>query len=208
MRQDSSRIVKQISTQKENLISAQIHKSLRDIEFNTRDYPIDFLVKEFQKGNFYISPAHERQLIWNDSDKSLFIESIILGYPIPMMFFADNDDGRFDIIDGVERTRALEEFANSDLILSNLKTLSELNGLTFKVIPSFIQRKFINTTLRVITFQDTFSIEQRDDLFNRINLLKPLSAGTKKHPTTHAGKSSRFIIKCLGKSTFSKVVLS
>ena len=109
----------------------QIRALRKEIDYNTRDYSIDFLIQQFRNDEFYIPDEYQRQYIWNDSDKNRFIESILLGLPIPLMFFSDTEDGRCEIIDGAQRTQAMEEFMSGDLILSDLKKLTSLNGFSF-----------------------------------------------------------------------------
>lgn len=111
----------------------QIRALRKEIDYNTRDYSIDFLIQQFRNDEFYIPDEYQRQYIWNDSDKNRFIESILLGLPIPLMFFSDTEDGRCEIIDGAQRTQAMEEFMSGDLILSDLKKLTSLNGFSYGV---------------------------------------------------------------------------
>ena len=103
----------------------QIRALRKEIDYNTRDYSIDFLNQQFRNDEFYIPDEYQRQYIWNDSDKNRFIESILLGLPIPLMFFSDTEDGRCEIIDGAQRTQAMEEFMSGDLILSDFLILSQ-----------------------------------------------------------------------------------
>jgi uncharacterized protein with ParB-like and HNH nuclease domain len=131
-------------------ITNQIMNLRREIDYDTRDFTIDFLIVQFKDGVF---SRYQRNLAWNTAHKSRFIESILLGYPIPIMFFSDNNDGGRDIIDGVQRMSALERFSSNNLILSDLKRLTELNGLTFKQLPSLIRQKFNHTTLRTIVLE-------------------------------------------------------
>lgn len=63
----------------------QLDELRREIEYDTRDYSIDFLVQQFRDNEFYIPDEYQRQYIWLKSNKNLFIESILLGLPIPMM---------------------------------------------------------------------------------------------------------------------------
>ncbi|MDR3121607.1 MAG: DUF262 domain-containing protein [Clostridiales bacterium] len=99
-------------------ITNQIMDLRREVDYNTRDYAIDFLVVQFKDGEYFINPEYQRNFVWDTARKCRFIESILLGYPIPFMFFSDNDDGRCDIVDGAQRTSTLEEFLSNDLVLS------------------------------------------------------------------------------------------
>lgn len=103
---------KQVTISEAQKVAAeeQISKLRKEIDYNTRDYTIDFLIQQFRSDEFYIPDEYQRQYIWNEADKNRFVESILLGLPIPLMFFSDTEDGRCEIIDGAQRTQAMEEF--------------------------------------------------------------------------------------------------
>ena len=90
-------------TEEEKIAAEEQIRALRkEIDYNTRDYSIDFLIQQFRNDEFYIPDEYQRQYIWNNADKNRFIESILLGLPIPLMFFSDTEDGRCEIIDGAQ----------------------------------------------------------------------------------------------------------
>ena len=186
-------------------ITNQITGLRREVDYNTRDYAIDFLVAQFKDGEYFINPDYQRNFVWDNNRKCRFVESILLGYPIPFMFFSDNDDGRCDIVDGAQRTSTLEAFLNNDLVLSNLKKLTELNGFTFKQLPPPIQRKFCNTTLRAIVLEEGTSLEVRAEIFDRINSsaleLKP----TEIRRGAYTGEFMKFMTECSEKPLFRKL---
>jgi hypothetical protein len=186
-------------------ITNQITELRREVDYNTRDYAIDFLVAQFKDGEFFINPEYQRNFVWDIVRKCRFVESILLGYPIPFMFFSDNDDGRCDIVDGAQRTSTLEEFLSNDLMLADLKKLTELNGFTFAQLPPPIQRKFSKTTLRIIALEEGTSLEVRAEIFNRINSsaldLKP----TEIRRGAYTGEFMKFMTECSKKSLFRKL---
>lgn len=97
----------------------QIKKLRKEIDYDTRDYSIDFLVQQYRDDEFYIPDEYQRKYIWEEQHKTRFIESILLGLPIPFMFFSDTDDGRCEIIDGAQRTQTLVQFMDNELTLTN-----------------------------------------------------------------------------------------
>lgn len=82
----------------------QIRQIQREIRYDTRDFPIETIVSRFQKGSFFI-PPYQREFIWGTDKQSQFIESAIMGLPIPMMFLAEDEEGIFEIVDGTQRIR-------------------------------------------------------------------------------------------------------
>ncbi|MDR1040192.1 MAG: DUF262 domain-containing protein [Deltaproteobacteria bacterium] len=190
---------------KTKAIISQIAELRREVDYNTRDYAIDFLIAKFTNGDFFINSEYQRNFIWDIPTQCLFIESILLGYPIPFMFFCDNDDGLCDIVDGAQRTSTLDEFLNDDLVLTGLKKLTELNGLTFKRLPNPVQRKFKNTTLRIIVLEIGTSLEVRQEIFDRINTAGVLLNTSETRRGALAGEFMKFVSDCSENPLFKKL---
>ena len=75
------------------------------------DYPIDGLVKRIKKGDIYI-PTFQRSYVWDIKQASLFIESLLLGLPVPGIFLTKDDNKKLIVIDGNQRLKTLEYFYN------------------------------------------------------------------------------------------------
>lgn len=183
----------------------QIRALRKEIDYNTRDYSIDFLIQQFRDDEFYIPDEYQRQYIWNDADKNRFIESILLGLPIPLMFFSDTEDGRCEIIDGAQRTQAMEEFMSGDLILSDLKKLTSLNGFSYNDIPAYFRKKFDRTTMRIIVLSDDTSLDIRQEIFNRINTTGREANASEIRRGSFRGPFMDFLMECTKSQLFSEV---
>jgi len=190
---------------RDNAIIEQINNLRSEIDYTTRDYAIDYLVNQFKEDEFFIPSEYQRNFVWKNDRKCRFVESILLGYPIPFMFFSDNDDGRSEIIDGAQRTSTLEEFLDNSLTLTGLNRLTELNGCTFKQMPVFVQRRFSKTTLRVVFLQEGTTIDVRQEIFNRINTsaleAKPIETRRGSYP----GAFMDFLTYCADKPLFKEL---
>lgn len=161
--------ISEISKEKIDLASNQIRKLQQKIGYDTRDYPIAFLVENY-KNNIFIKPKYQRNAsVWSPEYKCRFIESLILGYPIPMLFFADNKNGKLEIIDGLQRISTLFEYLENKFSLNSLKTLTELNGFKMSDLPQNESLRLKNSALRVIVLKANTTETTRIDLFNRIN---------------------------------------
>ncbi|PZO41987.1 MAG: DUF262 domain-containing protein [Shackletoniella antarctica] len=74
------------------------------------DYDVDGIVKRIGRGDIII-PEFQREYVWTQSEASRFIESLLLGLPVPGVFFAkESESGKFQVIDGQQRLRSLEFF--------------------------------------------------------------------------------------------------
>ena len=74
------------------------------------DYTVDSLVKRFENGSFFV-PPFQRSLVWNVKQASRFIESLLMGLPVPGIFvFREAQTNRHLIVDGQQRLRTLHAF--------------------------------------------------------------------------------------------------
>src|SRR5262245_36068069 len=147
---------------------AQIKQKQSDVDYDTKDFTIDYLIKAFQDDYFYI-PEYQRKFVWDQKRQRRFVESVLLGLPIPFLFIAEMDDGRLEIVDGAQRVQTLESFVNGDLPLAALEKLPALNGFKFTDLSEAQQRKFKNRALRMIVLDETTALDVRQDIFDRIN---------------------------------------
>ena len=119
-------------------------------------------------------PEYQRKEdIWSDEKKSLFIESLLLGLPIPYLFLYElQDTGDLEIVDGVQRLSTLYSFIQGNLRLKQMEKLTKLEGFYFQDLTDTSQRKFKNITLRAVRL-DAGAIDaeefRRDVIFARIN---------------------------------------
>lgn len=149
--------------------SQQISEKKQSIKYDTRDYVIGYLKKIYEEGNLYVPLEYQRQFVWGPNNKCFFIESVLMGLPIPFMFFADTEDGRVEIVDGAQRTQILIEFMQGDLTLDGLGVLSESNGMTYNDLDPAVQRRFENTNIRVVFLEEGTTESVRQEIFKRIN---------------------------------------
>ena len=173
----------------------QIKEYQKQIEYDTKDYTIEHLVDKFNKNDFFI-PQYQRKFVWRPKNKSLFIESVLLGLPIPFMFFAGCEDGRLEIVDGAQRMQTLVEFVGNKLRLSNLEKLTYLNGFKFQNLTVAQQRKFNNKAFRVIVLDEKTTQDVRQDLFNRINTSGMKATDSEVRRGSYPGPLTTFIEKC------------
>ena len=183
----------------------QISEKKQDVKYDTRDYVIKYLVDQFAEGEFYIPLEYQRQFVWGEKDKCNFIESILMGLPIPFMFFADTDDGRIEIVDGAQRTQTLIQFAQNDLELNELKVLTESNGFRFKDFDVAIQRRFLNTSIRVVFLEEGTTEKTRQEIFKRINTGGVSVTATEARRGSYEGKFKDFVEQCTKDVLFNKL---
>jgi hypothetical protein len=86
-----------------DLLQQQIDAKRTQIHSDQYSISIGELANLYRDGEVDIHPEFQRFYRWDDEQKSRFIESILLGIPIPSIFVAQRDDGKWDVIDGLQR---------------------------------------------------------------------------------------------------------
>lgn len=190
---------------KQQRAAEQISNKRKEIKYETREYVIEYLVQKFVDEEFYVDPDYQRNFIWDDKNKCYFIESILMGLPIPYMFFADTGDGRIEIVDGAQRTQTLVQFMQNDLLLSELLVLSDSNGLRFEDLDIAVQRRFKNTNIRVVFLEEETDHKSKQEIFRRIN-----TGGDKLKPAeirrgSLSGTFHDFLSECAKNELFNKL---
>lgn len=192
---------KKVTPEQVEAAERQLKELQRQVEYDTKDYTLELLLDKFEKGDFYI-PDYQRQFVWKPNNRSLFIESVLLGLPIPFMFFAGCDDGRLEIIDGAQRMQTLREFVKRKMKLSKLAKLAELDGFVFEDLSTATQRKFLNRTFRVVVLDEKTTTDIRQDLFNRINTSGVKASDSEVRRGSYPGKLTSYIEKCCKNELF------
>ncbi|MDR2381607.1 MAG: DUF262 domain-containing protein [Bifidobacteriaceae bacterium] len=150
------------------LAEAQIVEQSKRIDFFLTEYSVEILAQKVRDGE-YVVPAYQREFTWEDRRKSRFIESLIMGLPIPFIFFWEMPDGRLEIVDGSQRLRTIEEFIYGGFQLGDLDPLTHLSGFRFDDLPESRQRKIRNRSVRGIVLNEHADEAARLDMFERIN---------------------------------------
>lgn len=146
----------------------QIVEQSKRIEFYITEYSVELLASKVRSNEFQV-PGYQREFTWEPDRKSRFIESLIMGLPIPFLFFWEMADGRLEIVDGSQRLRTIEEFVLGDFRLNDLDALPNLSGFRFADLPESRQRKITNRSIRGIVLNEHADEQARFDMFERIN---------------------------------------
>lgn len=105
------------------------------------DYPVDGLVKRINEGNIKI-PDFQRGFVWTIKQASRFVESLLLGLPVPGIFLArEHQTQKLLVIDGQQRLRTLQ-FFYSGHIVSNVRTGTKKVFALSGVQPQFRDKTF------------------------------------------------------------------
>ena len=138
------------------------------------DYTVDSLVTRLRSGAFYI-PTFQRAYVWERRQASRFIESLLLGLPVPGVFVArESDSSRHLIIDGQQRLKTLQYFFENkfrDRKFQLTNVASKWNGLTINNLDPDDKQRLEDSVLRVTIFKQEHPEDNRSiySVFERLN---------------------------------------
>lgn len=81
-------------------------------EIRTDDYSMSIgeWISLYKDNELDIHPEFQRFFRWSELQKTKLIESILLGIPIPPIFVSQREDGKWDVIDGLQRLSTIFQF--------------------------------------------------------------------------------------------------
>ena len=175
---------------------------------------MDLLLRRLRQGSIRLAPNFQRRFVWDEERCSQLIESLMLRIPLPMFYVAANEDGSWDVVDGLQRLTTIRDFLLGGEIdkngkktvpdatpfaLTNLEFWgSRFNNKTFAAIEkdqahARIVNNIMETEMRFTVINPGTPEEVKRNIFKRINTGgMPLTAQEIRH-ALYQGPASDFL---------------
>lgn len=166
---NSELLVKQIDDQRNLLPTDRLDVSFGEI------------MSMYERNEIIIKPAFQRYFRWDEEQRTRFIESVLLGIPIPPIFVATDKDGVWELIDGLQRISTMLSFfgilrsedegirSNNNWKMGEGERVPLLNGYGHENIPNQFRLNLKRSTCRVEILKWNGNYDMRFELFNRLN---------------------------------------
>ena len=138
------------------------------------DIPVDGFVDRLNRKDIFV-PDFQRQFVWTLPQASRFIESILLGLPVPGVFLFKETDKRLMIVDGQQRLLTLQSFFKGvfgDKQFKLIGVSDEFHQKTYETLSPDDQRGLNDFMLHATIFQQNEPSEDRSsvyEVFERLN---------------------------------------
>ncbi len=155
----------------EDRMGLEIPKEKRYLNTSSYDYSIDFLV-DLMSGKIpkiILEVPFQRNFIWKTDRSSQLIESVIMNVPIPPLYFAEEEDGRWLVLDGLQRLNTLVRFYQNEYALKSLEIITELDGLKYKDLPPKAKSLLNDGLMRINVIKKDSHDDIKYDIFMRLN---------------------------------------
>lgn len=149
----------------------------------TTDWTVETVLSQLSKGHIGLNPAFQRRDAWRIDKKSRFIESLLLGLPVPQIVLAEDKTkkGQYLVLDGKQRLLTLLQFSGqapsstwNKFKLSGLSYLPALEGHSIDTLtqnPKFEEdsRAFSNYPIRSSIIRHWPNSRYLETVFVRLN---------------------------------------
>lgn len=162
-------------------LQTEIEKQRNLLSTDRLDISFGELMSMYEREEIKIKPAFQRYFRWDEEQQTRFIESILLGIPIPPIFVASDGEGVWELIDGLQRTSTVLSFfgvlksEDKGIRKKNHWTLGmgdkikTLEGFTYETLPNVFRLNLKRSTCRVEILKSNSNYDMRFELFNRLN---------------------------------------
>lgn len=170
-----------VKTKSNELLDKEINDARNGLTTDRLDMSFGEIISMYERNEIIINPDFQRLFRWGNEQQTRFIESLLLGIPIPPIFVAEisqgEDSGKWELVDGLQRVSTILSF------FGKLKTLPEknnwellegglvksLNGYKLNDLPLKYQLNIRRAACRIEIIKWNSKIDMRYELFKRIN---------------------------------------
>jgi hypothetical protein len=156
------------------------------VSYSGTDFDVEGLVRRLGRGDIVVptfghsdptieAAGFQRGFVWKRAQMDRFIESLLLGYPIPGIFLVQQADRRYLVLDGQQRLQTLADFyegRHAEQPFSLQAVGVAFTGLTYATLNSEQRRQlddtFIQATI-VRTDGSRASLDAVYQIFERLN---------------------------------------
>lgn len=164
-----------------------IAKKAKEISTDSYGMSVGELLSLYRDNELNLHPEFQRFFRWSDQQKSRLIESFLLGIPVPPIFVSQDDKGKWDVIDGLQRLSTVFQLTGDllneenkpvePLVLTATKYLPQLQnkcwkqkeGMSAEELPEAVKLILKRARLDVKIVLNKSDSSSKYELFDRLN---------------------------------------
>ncbi len=169
-------------------LQEELESRRKEIRTDSYSMSVGELINLYENKEIEIHPEFQRFFRWSQTQKTRFIESLLIGLPIPQVFVSQREDGIWDVVDGLQRLSTIYEFAGV-LRDESGETRPSLTLELADSLPSLLGKKWddpstpensLNTAQRLLIKRakiDVAILKQESDPMAKYELFQRLNTG-------------------------------
>ena len=177
-------------------LEQQISDERQKLSTDRMDISFSELINMYKNKEIIIRPEYQRLFRWTSTQKTDFIESILLGIPLPPIFVAEDNNGIWEIVDGLQRASTIISFfgelgedlsnireaqandenddepqviAQNKWVLESGSLITDLEGFSVDTLPKKFVLNIKRATCRVEILRGSTNTGMKYELFKRLN---------------------------------------
>lgn len=159
-------------------LQKEIEEKRNSLTTDRLDMSYGEIISMYQNKDLIINPEFQRLFRWDNYQKTRFVESILLGIPTPPIFVAEDKEGKWELVDGLQRLSTIISFfglleepsaEKNKWSFEKAPLISSLEGVNVDTLPLLFQRNIKRAHCRVEIIKWDSNIDMRYELFNRLN---------------------------------------
>ena len=174
------------------------------IRVRTTNITAQLLVSRIEHKEIDLEPPFQRSFIWNTERQSRLIESLLLRIPIPVLYFAADENENWLVVDGVQRMFTIYNYVTDQLSLSRLEYLEKFNDKKYSDLPRSMQRRIGESELVVNIIDPGTPEDVMFNIFRRINTGGMTLNGQEIRNALHPGPVRGYLKRLANTEAFLK----
>ncbi|MBI9055471.1 MAG: DUF262 domain-containing protein [Bacteroidales bacterium] len=162
---------------KEEILLKNLEETKNSLSTDRLDMSFGEIMSMYERKEIIIDPIFQRLFRWTEYQQTRFIESLLLGIPIPPIFVAEDKDGRWELVDGLQRISTVFSFfglleklpEKNDWILKHGELIPDFENFGCKDLPLKLQLNIKRAVCRIEIVKWNSKYDMRYELFNRLN---------------------------------------
>lgn len=165
-------------------LEQKVTETKRILTSDRLDMSFGEIISMYQENEIIISPEFQRLFRWSNYQKTRFIESILLGIPIPPIFVSETNEGKWELIDGLQRLSTvlsffgvlkvnntnLDDKEKNNWVMEKGDLIDLLEGKSKNELPLKLQLSIKRAVCRVeLLHYNNENMYLKYELFNRLN---------------------------------------
>lgn len=150
-------------------LQVEIEEARRKIRTDVLSMSIGEILNKLENDEIILNPKFQRYFRWTERQKSDLIESIFMALPIPPIFVFTNNQGKWEVIDGLQRLTTIHKFYKNEFALTDCSYIKSGKDLFYKNLSEKQQLLIKNKRLDFIILDETSDGNAKYDMFNRLN---------------------------------------
>lgn len=140
------------------------------IVITKKNISLDVIIRRLQNKTIEFNPAYQRNEIWDEIQQSRLIESLMLNIPIPLFYVSADENGKWEVVDGLQRLTAIKLFlVDKVLRLKKLEFWDKYENCGIDELPPIISNRIYETEFTFVIIEPGSPEELKYNIFNRIN---------------------------------------